>query len=118
MMDQFDQRYFLYQRVRDYESIPGIEQIWGEGDHSAWRRSEPLLKRVNTVSEGPSDIQTLRCAPDPAVRALGEAGPRSITGSLTRPTPSTSTTIQYEALRLLRTQPQVREALQQAKVPT
>ena len=25
MMDQFDQQYFLYQHLRDYDTIPGVE---------------------------------------------------------------------------------------------
>ena len=110
MMDQFDQRYFLFQRIREYEEVPGIQQIWGDGDHSAWRRSEPLMQRINMVSEEALDIGVLCAAPHEAVRALGEAA-ALYQRQLEEANALDFSTIQFEALRLLRTQPAVRHAL-------
>lgn len=110
MMDQFDQRYFLYQRMREYEALPGIHHIWGASETSAWHRSEPLMKWLNTVSEEALDIKALRHAPQEQVQALGEA----ITlyqHQLEEANALDFSTIQSEALRLLRTHPEVLAAL-------
>ncbi len=72
MMDQFDQQYFLYQRLRDYDPIPGLDLLLGDPQKaSAWHRTETLLKWVNTVSEEALDPAVLIAAPDSAISALG-----------------------------------------------
>ena len=90
MMDQFDQQYFLYQRMREYEAMPGIHYIWRRRRSQRLAPSEPLLQRINTVSEEALDIDVLvLCCPTrpcaPSARRL-----RSTNASLKRPTPSTS----------------------------
>ena len=71
-MRQFDQQYFLYQRLRDYDPIPGLDLLLGDPQKaSAWHRTETLLKWVNTVSEEALDPAVLIAAPDPAISALG-----------------------------------------------
>ena len=111
LMDQFDQRYFLYQHSRDFAEIPGIEALTGPARTSDWYKSEGLLKWLNTASEEALDPAVLCAAPDPEVRALGEAATR-YQRLLEEENALDFSTIQAEALRLLREQPQVLAELQ------
>lgn len=105
MLDQFDQQYFLYQKIYEYRKIPDNELVLGEG-HSPWMQSETLMKWINKVSEEALDVDTLLKAPEPQVRTLAacfelyqhqlhEANALDFSG------------IQYEALKLLQEHPQV-----------
>lgn len=109
MMDEFDQQFFVYKNLSDYESIPGIELIIGEHG-SAWMRTETLVKWINTISEEALDPQTLIAAPDPEVRALGQCA-AIYHQQLEEANALDFSTIQLEALKLLRNNPSVRDAL-------
>jgi len=71
MMDQFDQQYFLYRRLKEYEAIPHSEQVIGRVDQSSWQKSQNLLKWLNTATEEALDADILIAAPDLDVRVLG-----------------------------------------------
>ena len=106
MMDQFDQQYFLYQRLKDYEQIPGIEHVVGKPQSSSWRKSERLLKWLNMVGEEALDSEALLGAADEEVRVLGHCH-ALYQHQLEEANALDFSTIQYEALRLLRGQPSV-----------
>ena len=113
LMDQFDQQYFLYQHLRDYEALPGVELLLGDPQKtSPWRRTEELLKWVNTVSEEALDPASLIAAPDPAISALGQCA-ALYRQQLEAANALDFSTIQSEALRLLRAYPAIRDALRQ-----
>ena len=68
LLDQFDQQYFLYQHLSDYQEIEGSEHIingWG------WRGAANLMAWVNKVSEEALDPEVLLNAAEPEVQALG-----------------------------------------------
>jgi len=109
MMEQFDQHYFLYQHIWDYRTIPDIELLLGKSA-SPWYQSETLLPWLNLVSEEALDPATLIAAPEPEVRALGAAY-RLYQAQLTEANALDFSTIQYEALQLLQTHPDVLAAL-------
>ena len=89
MMDQFDQQYFLYQRLRDYDDIPGIEHIVGPPNASAWDKSKQAARWLNTVSEEALDPDAPRRRP--TTRSASSARPTiSTSASSTKRTPSTS----------------------------
>ena len=106
MMDQFDQQYFIYQRLHDYENIPNIEQIAGPSTTSAWIKSKQLLRWINTVAEEALAVPTLCDAPDASVRVLGQAV-ALYHQQIDEANALDFATIQYEALKLLRSQPAV-----------
>jgi len=113
MMDSFDQLYFLYQRFSDYEAIAGLAHIVGDSEKiSTWHKVEELQKWLNLASEEALDVAQLVAAPEPEVRALGECY-ALYQQQLTAENALDFSTIQYEALKLLRTQPTVLAALQQ-----
>ncbi|BAQ63134.1 ATP-dependent DNA helicase UvrD/PcrA (plasmid) [Geminocystis sp. NIES-3708] len=70
-MDQFDQQYFLYQRLADYQNIPNIELIWGDRAESTWTKTAKLLRWLNTVSEEALETAILINAPEKNVKTLG-----------------------------------------------
>ncbi|HEX6290944.1 MAG TPA: ATP-dependent DNA helicase [Herpetosiphonaceae bacterium] len=111
MMDQFDQQYFIYQRLSAYNDVPGIELIAGDAQKvGPWHRTESLLRWVNVVSEEALDLDILYAAPDPEIRALGECA-RLYRAQLEEANALDFSTIQFEALQLLRHYPEARDAL-------
>lgn len=112
LMDEFDQHYFFYQHFSDYETLTGLAHIAGPATTSSWDRSEKLMKWVNMVAEEAIDIQMLLAAPDEAIQALGRCAQLYHT-QLEENNALDFSTIQYEALRLLRDYPAVRDGLKE-----
>jgi DNA helicase-2/ATP-dependent DNA helicase PcrA len=112
MMDQFDQQYFIYQRMRDYDQVAGIEHIVGKPDNSAWYKTKELVRWLNTASEEALDPQILKQASEEPVRVLGEAY-TLYQQQLEEANALDFATIQYEALKLLREHPDAKAHIQQ-----
>ena len=113
IFDEFDQHYFVYQRFSAFEALEGITHLAGNPTTSStWERSESLVKWINTVSEEALDIQTLLTAPDAAIQALGHCAQLYYT-LLEEQNALDFSTIQREALNLLRSYPSVRDALKE-----
>lgn len=112
MMDQFDQQYFLYQRLNEYLEIEGIEHIIGSPKANYWYKSKNLLRWINLVSEEALDAEVLKAADHPEVRALG-ACYDLYQAHLEEANALDFSTIQYEALKLLREHPNIRDELHQ-----
>jgi len=110
LFDQFDQQYFLYQHLRDYEDIPGLNDLIDS--KSPWDRSKQLLERINLVSEEFLDCATLQKDSNPLIAALGACAAR-YRDQIEEANALDFSTIQFEALTLLRAYPQVRDALRQ-----
>lgn len=106
MMDAFDQKYFIYKHLSEYLEIPEIGLIIGKPEQGVWAKTETLIKWINTVSEEALDAQPLIAAADPEVRVLGlcaELYQRQILEANSLD----FSTIQLEALNLLRNNPAV-----------
>ncbi len=112
VFDQFDQLYFLYQHFSAFEALEGSAIVAGVPGTSMWDRSEALAKWLNTVAEEALDVATLLAAPDEAIRALGRCA-QCYHQLLEENNALDFSTIQYEALHLLRTYPAVRQRLQE-----
>lgn len=112
MMDQFDQQYFLYRRLPEYEAIAQSELILGSVEKSSWYKSQSLLKWLNTVSEEALDSNALAQAQHSEVRALGECY-SLYQKHLEEENAIDFSTIQYEALKLLRSHPDIVASLRQ-----
>ena len=104
LFDQFDQQYFLYQRIWDYRKLPDVELVIGEG--SPWSQSEQLLKWLNKVTEEAIDPLTLASARDREVQALSWCH-ALYQMQLADHNALDFANIQAEALRLLTEQPAV-----------
>jgi DNA helicase II / ATP-dependent DNA helicase PcrA len=111
VMDEFDQQYFLYQKLDAYKEIPGHEHILGQSAKtSSWHKSESLLKWVNKVSEEALDPATLVASDDERVVALGLCY-ALYHQQLDEENALDFSTIQVEALRLIEDHPSVLEEL-------
>ena len=106
LLDQFDQQYFIYQRLSEYQEIEGNEHILGKSGTFSWRGAEGLMKWVNTVSEEALDPETLLDAPEPEIQALGRCY-QQYQRHLEAENCLDFSTIQVEALRLLGDQPHI-----------
>ena len=103
LLDQFDQQYFLYQHLSDYQEIEGSEHIVKS---QGWRGAANLATWVNKVSEEALDPEDLLNAPEPKVQALGRCYQR-YQEHLTEGNYLDFSTIQLEALRLLEGHPEI-----------
>lgn len=106
LFDQFDQQYFLYQRINDFRPLPDVQLVMGDDQSGRWAQSEQLLKWLNKVSEEALDVAELEAAPDVEVRALAACF-RKYQDLLHEHNCLDFSGIQYEALQLLEKRPEV-----------
>lgn len=112
LFDQFDQQYFVYQKIEEFRAIPNAQLVMGDDQTGRWSQSEQLLKWLNKVSEEALDVDKLAAAPEVEVRAL-TACFRRYQELLNENNSLDFSGIQYEALRLLEQQPTVLTELRQ-----
>lgn len=110
LMDQFDQQYFLYQNLKEFKEIEGIEHIQGEHKIPAWAKSENLMSWLNKVAEEAIDINDLLSSEDLAINALGESC-ETYYRLLTERNALDFSYIQLETLFLLQDHPEILKAL-------
>ncbi|WP_197346524.1 ATP-dependent helicase [Ralstonia pseudosolanacearum] len=106
LFDQFDQQYFLYQRIKDFRELPDAQLVMGDDQTGRWAQSENLLKWLNKVSEEALDAATLAAAPEPEIRALAACFAK-YQELLHENNSLDFSGIQYEALQLLEKHPEV-----------
>jgi DNA helicase-2/ATP-dependent DNA helicase PcrA len=106
LFDQFDQQYFLYQRIKDFRELPDAQLVIGDDQTGRWAQSENLLKWLSKVSEEALDAATLVSAPEPEIRALA-TGFAKYQELLREHNSLDFSGIQYEALQLLEKRPEV-----------
>lgn len=111
LFDQFDQQYFLYQRIKDFRELPDAQLVMGDDHTGRWAQSENLLKWLNKVSEEALDPATLTVASEPEIRALSTCFAK-YQELLNEHNSLDFSGIQYEALQLLEKRP---EALAQLR---
>ena len=108
--DDFDQKYTVYRKMYDFRKIDNFDLI--ASAQSNWSNAEKLCSILNKVREEAIDPAQLLAAPEPDVKALGEAyklyreileGENAIDFSA----------IQSEMLALIESQPQVLAELQE-----
>jgi len=108
LFDQFDQQYFLYQRIKDFRAITDVQLVMGDDQSGRWTQSQQLTKLLNKVSEEALDIEVLAAAPDPEVRALAACF-NKYQELLHENNCLDFSGIQHEALKLLQAHPDVLE---------
>lgn len=111
LMDQFDQQYFLYQNLKRFRDIDNVDEILGGERIPSWAKSENLLQWINKVTEEAIDHTRLIDSNDTALIALGKCYAQ-YQEMLDEHNALDFSTIQLEALNLLRHHPDVLESLQ------
>jgi DNA helicase-2/ATP-dependent DNA helicase PcrA len=112
LFDQFDQQYFLYQRIKEFRTLPDAQLVMGDDQSGRWAQSEQLLKWLNKVSEEALYISELETAKDSEVRALAACF-RRYQELLEENNCLDFSGIQYEAMQLLEKKPEVLRELQE-----
>lgn len=112
LFDQFDQQYFLYQRIKEFRELPDAQLVMGDDQTGRWAQSENLLKWLNKVSEEALDSATLAAAPEPEIRALAVCFAK-YQELLHENNSLDFSGIQYEALQLLEKRPDVLEQVRE-----
>lgn len=110
LLDQFDQQYFLYQRINEFRSLTDAQLVMGDDQTGRWAQSEQLMKWLNKVSEEALDPALLNVAADVEVRALARCF-QKYQELLNENNCLDFSGIQYEALRLLEGHADVLSAL-------
>ena len=110
LLDQFDQQYFIYQRIKEFRSIADSQLVMGDDQTGRWTQSEQLLKWLNKVSEEALDPTDLDAAPDPEIRALASCFGK-YRELLHENNYLDLSGIQYDALKLLENHPEVLAAV-------
>lgn len=106
LLDQFDQQYFLYQRIKEFRELPDAQLVMGDDQSGRWAQSESLTKWLNKVSEEALDVATLEAATEPEIRALAACFAK-YQELLHENNALDFSGIQYEALQLLEKRPEV-----------
>ena len=72
LMDQFDQAYFFFQRLRAFEEVAPLSLLTGKDELSRWRKANMLCGWINKLSEELIEPDALMGDQDEAVQALGK----------------------------------------------
>lgn len=106
LFDQFDQQYFLYQKLNEFKDIEDVESVIGKDQSGRWYQSSLLTKWLNKASEEALDMEALKNADEAEMCALGHCFEKYQELLLEHNSLDFSG-IQYEALRLLTDNPSV-----------
>lgn len=71
MLDQFDQQYLIYQKMRRFLEIEDISELLNISQ-SRWKQSEFLLKWINKLSEEVVDIDEMLLHENNQIKVLGK----------------------------------------------
>ena len=108
--DDFDQNYTVYRNMYRFREIENFDLVTDA--LSNWTNAERLCGYLNKVREEAIDPDILLDAPEPEVRALGEAY-RAYMEILEGENAIDFSAIQSEMLALLESQPAIRDALRE-----
>jgi len=105
LMDQFDQQYFIYQRITEYDAIKNMRLIDGimlqtGTAKSSWNRTAVLVKWINRLSEEVVDVAKMSHDKDRAIVALADCY-QLYQQHINLANARDFATIQYEALQML-----------------
>ena len=70
LLDQFDQRYFIYNNIKSYLKVEDAEEFLGNRT-SNWVKADKLIGYINTVGEENLNVDILKNSDDDGVRIIG-----------------------------------------------
>lgn len=111
VMDQFEQQYLTYRRLKAYDKIEGSELVLGSPERGSWKRAEKLVSWVNKLNEELIAPETLLEHSDERLVALGRLFEEYL-GWMERENLLDFSAIQVETWRLLDRHPEVLAKLQ------
>ncbi|MEK5037333.1 UvrD-helicase domain-containing protein [Sporosarcina sp. FSL K6-3457] len=108
LLDQFDQQYLIYQKIRFFLAIEDIGELLSY-NLSRWKQSEFLLKWINRLSEEIVDVEDLLEHEDIRINVLGKCY-QLYSDLLIEENALDFSTIQLETLKLLEGNNEIRLA--------
>jgi DNA helicase-2/ATP-dependent DNA helicase PcrA len=113
VMDQFDQSFFIFQRLREFEEVAPLTALLGDRQTARWNRAGELCSWLNKLSEEMVDPGKLKESDNATVHALG-AWYEHYLNLLEKENLLDFSVIQLEAVKLLKNNPdKVLAALQE-----
>lgn len=112
MLDQFDQKYFVFSNIKPYKSIDNADLLFGSYRITDWDKAEIVIKYVNKVSEECIDSDLLCKSDDEEIKVIGEFY-KIYSQQIADENALDFSTIQSEALWLLQNKRSVLSALQE-----
>lgn len=105
LMDQFDQSYFFFQHLRQFEELAPLSLLArGNENVGRWKRATLLCGWMNKLSEEVLSADALQADPDEVIQALGKWYALYLT-LLEKENLLDFSVIQLEALKLLKDNP-------------
>ena len=105
VMDQFDQSYFFFQHLREFEELAPVSLlVKGKENVGRWKKATLLCSWMNKLSEEALSADDLKADPDEAIQALGTWYELYLT-MLEKENLLDFSVIQLEAFRLLTENP-------------
>lgn len=111
LFDQFDQQYFIFQRLSRFKEIENYDVILGKDTTGRWSQSAQLTKWLNKAAEEDLNIGSLSEAPELEMQALAGCF-KKYQELLLEYNALDFSDIQFETLRLLETYPDVLTEIQ------
>lgn len=112
LLDQFDQKYFVYNNIGAYLSLENSDVILGRPQSSNWKKAGQLIGYINKVSEEYLEVGRLLDAEDERIQIIGKAY-QVYEKLLEEENALDFSSIQVEMLKLLENEPTVLAAIQE-----
>lgn len=113
LMDQFDQSYFFFQHLRQFEELAPLSLlVRGNVNVGRWKRATLLCGWMNKLSEEVLSADALQADPDEVIQALGKWYALYLS-LLEKENLLDFSVIQLEALKLLKNSPTVLASLRE-----
>lgn len=113
LMDQFDQSYFFFQHLRQFEELAPLSLlVRGNVNVGRWKRATLLCGWMNKLSEEVLSADALQADPDEVIQALGKWYALYLS-LLEKENLLDFSVIQLEALKLLKNNPRVLTSLRE-----
>ena len=112
LFDQFDQQYFLFQKLNEFSELPDADLVLGKPTTGRWAKSEKLLGILNKISEEAIDVCKLTESDNATLKASAACFEKyqelmEVQNSLD------FSGIQLEALKLLENHPEILNQLKE-----
>lgn len=112
ILDQFDQRYLVYRRLKDFHAAEHSSTLLNPSTTSTWTQADTVVSYVNKVAEELLDPDELKKDPNPAISGIGHLY-QVYQQILSEENALDFSSIQVEAYHLLLRKPEVLTALQE-----
>jgi len=110
LLDDFEQKYFIFQKIKEFEAIPNAELFYGN-TKSSWKKAQELVCYINAVAEELVTEAELAAHPSTEIQTLGQII-KTYNELLDEENALDFSSIQSIAYNLLKDKPEICEKIQ------